>query len=551
MMRSGALATIWLVAFATFTAAQEAQLAVANTDTFEGTNDVNFMVVDHDFIYSATDEAIVRTSREDSNDSTTMMLQQLISDAATVGLRTQDFTFQEYQAQEPTAMAQDADNIYVTLGVGNGKYTCLKIGKTTSRIDGHYEFSGAQDIPYSMVVEGQYIYTGMNSYPGQVVKINTATMAVVGSALALGNGENDVRLLVSDGSKLYAFTHTSPSIVVKIDVATFAVTQSLTLQAGEDDILAATVDKKSDSLFAACFTSPGRIVKIDRVSMTRTAAKVLTTETNPDAIVNDHNDLFVGFYEAPGQILKLDKSDLAIKQTLALGNTQDHVTTLYGIGTELYAGLATTPAQVVQLSGFEAPIECVVGSWTHWGDCSSTCAGGSESRTRAIVVQPQHGSDPCPALAETRECNADVVCPVDCGGGKTWTTTGVTPDRTCNNQNPVVTGSNIPRCQCPDDRPMVHPDTGICVAQDACHKNTTICDDIECHFTDGRVQISLIDGKQPNMEKGFICHHTEGRLGGCSCLCYDNHLEHLWEDMPGTIDCKKNVYGEEECLMGG
>jgi len=65
------------------------------------------------------------------------------------------------------------------------------------------------------------------------------------------------------------------------------------------------------------------------------------------------------------------------------------------------------------------------------------------------------------------------------------------------------------------------------------------------------VQINLVDGRQPDMEKGYICHHTEGRLGGCQCLCYNNHLEHLWETHAGTIDCKKDVYGEDSCLVGG
>jgi hypothetical protein len=530
-------------------------MAVTNTNTLTGTNDVNFMVADQDFVYSATDEAIVKTSRVNSADSTTMMLQQLISDAATVGLRTEDFSFQNDVAEEPTAMAQDAENVYITLGVGSGKYKCLKIGKTTARIDGHYEYTGAQDIPYSLATDGTYVYSGMNTFPGEIVKLAATTMTLVGSPLVLNTEENDIRLLVhsagSDPDHLYAFTHTSPSVMAKVDLTTFTQSGSVSLLPGEDDVLAATIDSVGDNIYAACFTTPGKIVKLNRVSMTRTLAATFPSNANPDAIVSDHNDIFAGFYQTPGHVLRLSKEDLSVEDTLALSEGQDKVTTLFATGSQMYAGLATTPAKVLELSGYEAPVDCIVGSWSNWGECSSSCSGGSELRSRTILTQAEHGSAACPETEQTQACNAHVVCPEDCGGGKMWVVDGQTPDRTCINANPVVAETGVARCQCPPDRPMLHTETSMCVATDACDKNATKCEDIECNFIEGRVQINLIDGRQPDHLKGFICHHTEGRLGGCQCLCYNNHLEHLWESMSGTIDCKKDVYGENDCLIGG
>lgn len=37
------------------------------------------------------------------------------------------------------------------------------------------------------------------------------------------------------------------------------------------------------------------------------------------------------------------------------------------------------------------PIDCVIGSWTEWTSCSRTCGGGTQTRTRQIVSEPQFG----------------------------------------------------------------------------------------------------------------------------------------------------------------
>jgi len=59
------------------------------------------------------------------------------------------------------------------------------------------------------------------------------------------------------------------------------------------------------------------------------------------------------------------------------------------------------------------PIDCVVGAWGEWSNCTRDCGGGEQNRNRTIVVQPQYGGKECPPLVETRECNKN-PCPVDC-----------------------------------------------------------------------------------------------------------------------------------------
>lgn len=76
------------------------------------------------------------------------------------------------------------------------------------------------------------------------------------------------------------------------------------------------------------------------------------------------------------------------------------------------------------------PIDCVVSEWSEFGECSALCAGGVQTRTRTVVVQPQFGGAECPALQEVQACNTQACelryiwqtsafgsCSVSCGGG--------------------------------------------------------------------------------------------------------------------------------------
>jgi hypothetical protein len=61
----------------------------------------------------------------------------------------------------------------------------------------------------------------------------------------------------------------------------------------------------------------------------------------------------------------------------------------------------------------EIPIDCKVSDWSNWSNCSVSCGGGTQERTRSIITMPRGNGVACPILKDTRACNTD-VCPVDC-----------------------------------------------------------------------------------------------------------------------------------------
>lgn len=59
------------------------------------------------------------------------------------------------------------------------------------------------------------------------------------------------------------------------------------------------------------------------------------------------------------------------------------------------------------------PIDCQVGKWGPFGNCSASCNGGTKTRTRAVLVKAQHQGKVCPPLADQEECNTQ-PCPIPC-----------------------------------------------------------------------------------------------------------------------------------------
>ena len=54
---------------------------------------------------------------------------------------------------------------------------------------------------------------------------------------------------------------------------------------------------------------------------------------------------------------------------------------------------------------FPKPLDCIVGDWGPWGQCSKTCGGGIQIRNRSVKYPAQFGGQQCPTLENKRLCN--------------------------------------------------------------------------------------------------------------------------------------------------
>ncbi len=50
-------------------------------------------------------------------------------------------------------------------------------------------------------------------------------------------------------------------------------------------------------------------------------------------------------------------------------------------------------------------VDAKVGPWSDWSACTSTCGGGTQNRTRPVIINPANGGAPLPSLNESRGCN--------------------------------------------------------------------------------------------------------------------------------------------------
>ena len=56
-------------------------------------------------------------------------------------------------------------------------------------------------------------------------------------------------------------------------------------------------------------------------------------------------------------------------------------------------------------------VNCAWGTYGAWTTCSTSCVGGTQTRTRAIATQAQNGGTACTGLTtETRDCNEGIAC---------------------------------------------------------------------------------------------------------------------------------------------
>ena len=48
-------------------------------------------------------------------------------------------------------------------------------------------------------------------------------------------------------------------------------------------------------------------------------------------------------------------------------------------------------------------VDCEVEDWSSWSECSATCGGGTRTRERKVVQEPENGGAACPFQDQEEE----------------------------------------------------------------------------------------------------------------------------------------------------
>lgn len=109
--------------------------------------------------------------------------------------------------------------------------------------------------------------------------------------------------------------------------------------------------------------------------------------------------------------------------------------------------------EVIGLNESLPILDCQVGNWSSWSQCSQVCGGGKQTRTRPVTQRPFNGGKACPQLQEERSCcntcgnwSEWSACP-SCGATEQTRSRQVTADFS---DSYCPTASQIERRSCPD-----------------------------------------------------------------------------------------------------
>jgi len=94
------------------------------------------------------------------------------------------------------------------------------------------------------------------------------------------------------------------------------------------------------------------------------------------------------------------------------GGTQDLVREL--LVSPSPVGMPCPPlSRAKRCNQHRCPVACSMSQWSGYSGCSKECGGGTQGRTRAILVKPRNGGNECDTTMEERSCNTG-SCDRDC-----------------------------------------------------------------------------------------------------------------------------------------
>jgi hypothetical protein len=263
--------------------------------------------------------------------------------------------------KQPTAIGVDANHVFLTVEDASSSHHLLKLSKTSLQIVSHMTLPVVANVPYSMALDANYIYTGHYAMPGQILKIAKQTMSVIAS-LVLDVGENDVRQLQINDQFLFANCNTKPGKIVKVNKQDMLKVKTVPLPAGADNPLAGCVaptsrlDGQLSSLFVGTSSSPSVIVKLAPSNMAITLSRSLTIDY-VSAMVCDYSNVYAATYTEDAKLMKIRQSDLEQVQQVVLGHGPGTgmIAAMSAGQHDLFVGTDTENGRVYQVEGIEGP----------------------------------------------------------------------------------------------------------------------------------------------------------------------------------------------------
>eukprot|EP00057_Strongylocentrotus_purpuratus_P011435 XP_011665909.1 PREDICTED: SCO-spondin [Strongylocentrotus purpuratus] len=174
------------------------------------------------------------------------------------------------------------------------------------------------------------------------------------------------------------------------------------------------------------------------------------------------------------------------------------------------------PAETTACNVHPCPVDCVLGEWTAWTNCSALCDGGTTRRHRNITVPAAYGGTPCNgSLLESRGCNMEPCGPVcegdlvtsDCANRCPLTCADIQSGTECLLENCTA------GCACPGNQVL---QDGHCVAQSDCR---CLLDASHIGALD---DVSLPDGSNTSISLDGMVEYPPGALvtrecNNCTC----------------------------------
>ena len=163
-------------------------------------------------------------------------------------------------------------------------------------------------------------------------------------------GEDRIRQLLPFGNSLYAALFTSPGKVVKINLDTMTTVSTWTATGGDDHVLSLASDGAYIYAGLDVSSTGNGVVKIDPRTMTSVSPNGVWKGPCVANLFWDGKYLYAGLYQVPARVVKIDTSTMTTVSAWTGATGEDNIHAMTHEGTNIYVGLWTSPAKIVKIN---------------------------------------------------------------------------------------------------------------------------------------------------------------------------------------------------------